>query len=258
MPYVLIERLEPVAIVTLNEPEKRNPLSPFLVRELTEAFQSLANDQEIRALVLTGAGPGFCAGADFRRLQVMSPLEDRAEYNHKLVLNRMIWNYPKPTIAAVNGSAMGAGCNLANWCDVTIAAESAKFGYPEVRLGAAAATVVVSLLRTVGRKKMFELVLSGKAITAFEAEKIGLVNKVVPDKQLLTEAVAMANMFASNSPSAVTFTKELIKSVAEMGYDEGLEYARDIRVLSLLGEGSKERLAAYQAGGRSSEKAKPQ
>lgn len=246
-PLVLEQRKDRIAIVTLNEPEARNPLSPDLVRQLTSVLQRLATDDEVRVVVLTGAGKGFCAGADLRRMRAASPLEDRDEYDEILILNRLLWKYPKPTISAVHGFAMGAGANLMSWCDLALVEEDAKVGYPEVKAGVPSATVIPTLMRTVGRKRMYELVLTGLPIPAAEAAEIGLINRVVPTGSVLDAAVELATSIAAHHPQAVRFTKEIIHTTTDMSFDQSLTYAKDLRVISRLRDDFKVEIS--QGGG---------
>jgi methylglutaconyl-CoA hydratase len=232
---VLLDRQAPIATLTLNEPEARNPLSPGLVDQLTGALRSLADDEQIRVVILTGAGRGFCAGADLRRMRAATPLEDRDEYDSILVLNRMLWEYPKPTIAAVHGFAMGAGANLMSWCDLAVIDEDARVGYPEVRAGVPSATVVPTLMRTLGRKRMYELLLTGAPVTAREALQLGLVNRVAPAGEVMSYARKLAARIEVHSPAAVRLTKEIIKVTTDMPYHQALEYAKDLRVIARLG-----------------------
>ena len=162
-----------VATVTLNEPDARNPLSPGLVDQLKIALRTHADDAEIKAVILVGAGRGFSAGADLRRMRTATPLEDRDEYDEILELTRLLWRYPKPTIAAVHGFALGAGANLMNWCDIAIADEDARIGFPEVKAGVPSATVIPTLMRTVSRKHMYDLVLSAEPSTVARRTRSG-------------------------------------------------------------------------------------
>lgn len=223
-----------VAIVTLNEPEARNPLSPQLVRDLTAALEGAATDDEVRAVVLAGAGKGFCAGADLRRMRAAKPLEDRDEYDEILILNRLLWEFPKPTVAAVHGFAMGAGCNLMSWCDIALVEEDAKLGYPEVKAGVPSATVIPTLMRTVGRKRMYEFVLTGALIPPAAAADCGLVNRTVPVGTVLDEALALARQIAEHHPAAVRFTKDIVRVTTDMPFRQALEHAKEVRVISRL------------------------
>ena len=223
-----------VATVTLNEPEARNPLSPGLVAGLTAALGSLATNESVRAVVLMGAGRGFSAGADLRRMRSASPLEDREEYDRILDLTRTLWRYPKPTIAAVHGFALGAGANLMNWCDIAVADEEARIGFPEVKAGVPAATVLPTLMRTVSRKHMYDLVLSAEPVSASKAYEIGLISRVVPVGTAYETALAMAKKIGTYNPEAVGITKEIIHTTTDMAFDQAIIYAKDVRVIARL------------------------
>jgi methylglutaconyl-CoA hydratase len=231
---VKVEIADAIATVTLNEPEARNPLSPELVVTLTDRLNELANDDAVRAIVLVGAGKGFSAGADLRRMRTARPLEDRDEYDAILELNRAVWNHPKPTIAAVHGFALGAGANLVGWCDLAVMDEEAVIGYPEVRAGVPSATVIPSLMRLVGRKSMFDLILTGVPISATEAQQIGLVTRVAPAGKALPQALDLAGIIASRDPGAVAFTKKIAQTTTDMAYGQAVEYAKEMRVMSRL------------------------
>jgi methylglutaconyl-CoA hydratase len=233
-PLVLLDRDGAVAVVTLNEPNARNPLSPGLVDQLTATLRGLASDDDVRVVILTGAGTGFCAGADLRRMRTATPLEDRDEYDSILVLNRTLWNYPKPTIAAVHGFAMGAGANLMSWCDLVVIDENARIAYPEVRAGVPSATVVPTLMRTLGRKRMYELLLTGDPISAERAAELGMVNIVAPAGTVLATARQLASRIEVHNPDAIRLTKEIIRVTTDMAYPQSLEYAKDLRVISRL------------------------
>jgi methylglutaconyl-CoA hydratase len=246
-PLVRLERRAHVAVVTLDEPARRNPLGPVLVASLTAVLAALESDADVRVVVLTGAGPVFCAGADLRAMRTDSPLEDRRSYDEILRLNRLLWRYRKPTVAAVNGAALGAGANLVAWCDLAVADERATFGYPEVRAGIASATVVASLLRTLGRKALYWLVLTGEPVDAAEAARLGLVNEVVPAGRSLEGALELAALVARHPPHAVAMTKESVQALTDLDYDKSLEHARDIRVLSRLDPAFGEALDRYRS-----------
>lgn len=255
MSCVLVDVADGVATVTLNEPERRNAFSPAMMREITPKLTALAKDDAAVVIVFTGAGTVFSGGADLKEMQVATPLEDRAEYDHILTFNRLVWNYPKVTIAAVNGHAMGGGANLVSWCDLAVADERALFGYPEVRAGIASATVIAGLHKLVNRKEMNELVLTGMPVDANEAKRLGLINRVVPAGTALEAAHALAHQIAQHAPHALGFTKEVLRVTADMEYDKALDYARDVRVLSRLHPEFKARIDRYLA---SRSKAKPQ
>jgi methylglutaconyl-CoA hydratase len=224
----------PVATVILNEPEARNPLSPGLVAQLTAVLAELAQNEQVRAVVLVGAGLGFSAGADLRRMRSASPLEDRDEYDRILDLTRALWHYPKPTIAAVHGFALGAGANLMNWCDIAIADEDTLIGFPEVQAGVPAATVIPTLMRTVSRKQLFDLVLSGQPVSATRAYELGLVSRVVEPGAAYARAVELAVTIAGYHPDAVGITKEIVRTVTDMSFEQAIVYAKDMRVIARL------------------------
>lgn len=245
MSSVLFEQHGAVALLTLNEPERRNAFSPGLMREISPILERLKDDASVTVVVFTGAGKVFSGGADLKEMQVASPLEDRAEYDHILRFNRLVWNYPKVTMAAVNGHAVGGGANLVSWCDLAVSDEKALFGYPEVRAGIASATVIAGLLRHVNRKQMNELVLTGQLINAEKARELGLVNRIVPNGTAVAAAIEWATQIATSAPHAPGFTKEVLRVAADMEYDKALDYARDIRVISRLHPEFRARIDSY-------------
>ena len=231
---LLTEKKPPIAIVTLNEPEKRNPFSPTLVKQMTVALEDIVADEEIVVVIFTGAGSAFSGGADLREMRKATALEDRGEYEHILALNRLVWNYPKVTISAVNGPALGLGAALIGWSDLAIAEERATVGYPEVRAGIASATVIPALLRLIRRKAMNEMLFTGRAVDAREAFRLGLVNRVVANGTSLAAATELALEIAQNAHHGLAFTKEVVRTTTDMEYSKAIEYARDIRVISRL------------------------
>ena len=244
---LLVARKPPIVVLTLHEPEKRNPFSPALVREMISALTEIASDEEVVVVIFTGAGTAFSGGADLREMRKATALEDRGEYEHILTLNRLVWNYPKVTISAVNGPALGLGANLIGWSDLAIAEERATVGYPEVRAGIASATVIPALLRLIGRKAMNEMLFTGRAIDAAEAYRLGLVNRVVENGSSLSAATELALEIAQNAHHGLAFTKEVVRTATDMEYNKALEYARDIRVISRLHPKFQARIDDYLA-----------
>ena len=242
---LLVEHRPPVAVVTLHEPEKRNPFSPILIDELLESLTAIAANEEIVAVVFTGSGAAFSSGADLRVIRKVTPMEDREEYDRILRMNRLIWNYSKVTIAAVNGPALGLGSNLVGWCDLAIAEEGATFGYPEVRAGIASASVVPTLMRVVGRKAMNELLLTGRQISAADAWRLGLVNRVVPDGESRAAAIELGTEVARNTAHGLAFTKDVVRTTMDMEYNKALDYARDVRLISRLHPAFQARMDRY-------------
>jgi len=195
---LLVANQGAVRVLTLNRPEKRNALNTALTQDLLEALRAAEQDESVAAIVLTGAGPGFCAGADlteFKDLQNEDLAEKRAELTMQLhlVFSRM----RKPVVTAINGPAMGGGAGLAIAGDLAVMAENAKLGYPETRHGIVAAIVLGNLVRQVGRKAAFELVSLGEPISAARALQLGMVNRVVPQVDLLAESLVLAERLAA-------------------------------------------------------------
>jgi enoyl-CoA hydratase len=216
--HLLIERDGAVLTITINRPKVLNALNAATIAEIDGAVAEAAADDGIRALVLTGAGDrAFVAGADINELAVQTPVGGREHARSgQAVLNR-IERLGKPVIAAVNGFALGGGCELAMACTLRIAADTAKFGQPEINLGLIPGYAGSQRLpRLVGRGRALELLLTGQQITAEEAWRIGLVNRVVPAARLAEEARTLAQMLASRAPVAVRYILEAVRGGLEM------------------------------------------
>jgi methylglutaconyl-CoA hydratase len=205
----------PAAVIALNRPEKRNALSRGLIAALHAAVRRAAADDAARAVILTAAGTSFCAGMDLDELR--GTVENAAEAElvwddaHRLSeLYRELYELPKPTIAAVPGAAVAGGAGLVTVCDVAVAADTAKFGYPEVRRGLVAAMVLPHLLRHVGERPARHLLLTGELIDAAEAVRIGLINRCVPSERVATVAAEWAAQCAAGGPKALATTKALL------------------------------------------------
>ena len=225
---LLVANQGAVRVLTLNRPEKRNALNTALTQDLLEALRAADQDDSVAAIVLTGAGRGFCAGADlteFKDLQNEDLAEKRAELTMQLhlVFSRM----RKPVVTAINGPAMGGGAGLAIAGDLAVMAENAKLGYPETRHGIVAAIVLGNLVRQVGRKAAFELVSLGEPISAARALQLGMVNRVVPQVDLLAESLVLAERLAAVHRPAMAETKRLFHEVADLSLAEALERGRD-------------------------------
>jgi enoyl-CoA hydratase/carnithine racemase len=225
---LLSENRGAVRILTLNRPDKRNALNTALTRELLQALRAAEADESVGAVVLTGAGPGFCAGADlseFQDLQQEDLAQKRAELTMQLHL--VFSQMKKPVVTAINGPAMGGGAGLAIAGDLAMMAENAKLGYPETRHGIVAAIVLGNLVRQVGRKAAFELVSLGEPISAARALELGMVNRVFPQSDLLAESLALAQRLAAVHRPAMAETKRLFHEVADLPLAEALERGRD-------------------------------
>lgn len=211
---VLYASAGPAAVLTVNRPDKRGALSRALIAALTDAVRRAAADPTARCLILTGGGPAFCAGMDLDELRGTLTAEADQVWDdaHKLsALYELLYTLPKPTIAAVNGAAVAGGAGLVTVCDLAVTVPSAKFGYPEVRRGLVAAMVLPHLLRHVGERAARWLLLTGELIDAAEAQRVGLVNAVVPSDQLLPTANTWAASLAEGGPKALATTKDLLR-----------------------------------------------
>src|SRR3984893_281368 len=216
-----------VATITLNRPEKRNAISFELIDDLVRALSEVAKSDAI-ILILTGAGKAFCSGLDLDNLKALigrTPEQNLADSRTMVSLFRSLYEFPKPTIAAVNGAAIAGGTGLALLCDFTLAAPDAKFGYTEVRIGFVPAIVSTFLLRQVGEKQARDLLLTGRIIGAEEAARIGLINEIVARESLMARARELAAMLIENSPASLHATKRLLTDHARTELDAQIEAA---------------------------------
>ncbi len=242
--YILVERDEHVGIVRLNRPEQLNALNFQLVRELGDALETFDRDETIGCIVITGAGEkAFAAGADIKEMADKSPVEmmiggfeawERLRHIHT------------PLIAAVNGYALGGGCELALHCDMIVASENARFGQPEVAIGIIpGAGGTQRLARTLGKYRTMEMVLTGAQVSAQELANHGLVNRVVPKGEHLTEAIKLAKTVAAQAPIAVRLAKEAVQAAFETSLEEGLEIERKNFFLLFSTEDMREGMRAF-------------
>ncbi|MFI0419200.1 enoyl-CoA hydratase/isomerase family protein [Spongiactinospora sp. 9N601] len=225
-----------VRVITLNRPRVRNALNSELMRRFHQAVDDAVADPDVGAIVITGSGPAFSSGQDLKDAGSGPRPDDLwgryvETIDHDRIYERLS-RVPKPVIAAVNGFAVGGGCALAVSCDVVIAADTARFGYPETNHGIAAVTVAVGLSRVVGRLQALDLLLSGRFIDAAEAHAMGMVTRIVPADDLMTEAVGYAQVVAEKSPTAIRLTKRIFRAVQELDQDHAFEYARDISLMT--------------------------
>ncbi len=220
---LLYEKRQGIGVVTLNRPEKLNALNHTVIAELEDCFLAIQRDAEVRAIILTGAGEkAFVAGADINELAVQTPVEGKhTSQRGQRVLN-LIENLGKPVIAALNGYALGGGCELAMACTLRIAAENARLGQPEVKLGIMPGYAGSQRLpRLVGKGVAMELILPGDQIPSQEALRIGLVNRVVAAAELMPTAVSVARKLIANAPLAVKFSMEAVNHGLEATQGEG-------------------------------------
>jgi enoyl-CoA hydratase len=237
---------EKVGILSINRPKALNALNTEVLQELDVALDDLKKNQEIYVIILTGEGKAFVAGADIGEMQNMTPEEARNFVTLGSKVFRKLELMDKPVIAAVNGYALGGGCELAMACDIIIASEKAKFGQPEVGLGIIPGFAGTQRLsRIVGVKKAKELIFTGKTIGAEEAEKIGMLNKVVPQEELLPYTIDMAKIIASKGQIAVRYAQKAINRGIEADMDTGNAIETDLFALCFANSDQKEGMTAF-------------
>ncbi|WP_203299215.1 enoyl-CoA hydratase [Marinobacter sediminum] len=242
---ILLERHDPVALIRLNRPKVLNALNSELMSELSDLLKDLEQDDEVRAIVITGNEKAFAAGADISEMQAM---DFSRAYREQFISSNweQVTRCRKPVIAAVAGVALGGGCELAMMCDVIIAADSARFGQPEVKLGILpGAGGTQRLTRAIGKAKAMDLCLTGRMMDAEEAERSGLVCRIVPAATLVDEALAMAGQIAQNSLMATMLNKEAVNQAFETSLGTGVDYERRLFWASLDTEDRKEGMAAF-------------
>lgn len=230
--FVNVSYNDKVMIITLHRPEVYNALNTGLMRELKEALLHSNENPDVNCVVLNGAGDAFCTGADIKEFSKQTNNVDAAAERAILTkeVHALIPKLNKPVIASVHNYVFAGGCGIALACDLVVAADNAQFSYPEVKRGFVPAIVSPNLIRLTGRKKAFELLITGKKISAQEAYEIDLVNKVVPTARLEEETLRLASEISNYSLSALTMTKRLFYEVAETPFDEALEKARNANV----------------------------
>lgn len=246
MPYehILVETEPPIGIIRLNRPKVLNALSFDVLREIVDALEKFDKDETIKATVLTGNDDAFSAGADIRELSEATPVS-LIERNQFALWDKLK-KTAKPIIGAVSGYAYGGGCELAMNCDMIVASETAKFGQPEINIGIMpGAGGTQRLTRTIGKFRAMEMILTGQPITAREAEKHGLVNKVVPVESYLLEAKKLAAQISQKAPVAVRLAKEAVLKAFDTPLEEGLQYERRNFYLLFSTEDMKEGMKAF-------------
>ena len=241
---IIVETKDKVGLITLNRPQALNALNSALVAELNQAVDAFEADPNIGAIVITGSDKAFAAGADIKEMQAKTYqevyTEDFISSWERLTRSR------KPVIAAVAGFALGGGCELAMMCDFIIAADTAKFGQPEITLGIIpGAGGTQRLTRFVGKSKAMEMCLTGRMMDAAEAERAGLVSRVVPAADLMAEALKAAGKIAAMSLPAVMMTKETINRAYETTLSEGVRFERRVFHAMFATEDQKEGMAAF-------------
>jgi enoyl-CoA hydratase len=244
--FIIVTKEDGYAIIQFNRPEVLNALNMKLMEELVDAFESLDKENDVRCIILTGNEHAFAAGADIKEMADASAVE--MLLRDQFARWDRIRKIKKPIIAAVSGFALGGGCELAMTCDMVIASESAKFGQPEINIGVIpGAGGTQRLTRAVGKVKAMEMVLTGRMISADEALRWGLINKVVPVESYLQEAKSWAKEIASKPPVAVKLGKESVLKSFDTTIEGGLEFERKNFYLLFASDDQKEGMNAFAA-----------
>lgn len=248
-PLVIREDLGPIAVLTLNRPDRRNALSRALVADLGDRLDAMAAEPILRAVVLTGHGPTFCAGMDLKESTDASPsveAEKRAIDDTRGIADLIgrIHSFPRPTIAAAQGDALAGGAGLALACDFVLMAEGAALGFPEVKRGLVAAIVLHDLVRHVGDRRARDLLLTGRSIPAAEAERWGLINHALPGgASCRDEALALARSLLASAPIATTTTKRLLDEASSL--PSNLRGAAAVSAAVRVGDEAREGMTAF-------------
>jgi methylglutaconyl-CoA hydratase len=228
-----------IATATLNRPEKKNAINDALLDGLTSALDEAKNDRSVRVVILRGAGTDFCSGADLSALQKISEssiYENLEDAEQLAMLFMRIRSMDVPIVAAVHGRALAGGCGLATACDLVLASESARFGYPEVKLGFVPAMVMAILRRNLSEKRAFELITVGNEISAAEAERLGLINHVFEDATFDSEVSSFAGALAKRSATAISLSKKLLYQMDGMTFEKALGAGASINAIARMTE----------------------
>lgn len=250
-PVLLRENAGPIAVLTLNRPAARNSLSEELLHALSDALAAIGADTSVRAVVLAAKGPAFCAGHDLKELtgRRSDPDGGRAYFKHIMTtcstMMQRIVNLPQPVVAAVQGAAAAAGCQLVASCDLAVASTAARFVTPGVDIGLFCSTPMVALSRNIPRKHAMEMLLTGDAVPAEKAETLGLVNQVVPAGGELKAAIELANKVASKSSHVIGIGKAAFYRQLELPLAEAYRYASEVMTENMMARDAEEGICAF-------------
>jgi methylglutaconyl-CoA hydratase len=245
---LLVRRQGAVLTLSLNRPDKRNALSRELIARLADALDAADLDADVRVVVLRGEGRDFCAGADLAELLASAAREVGENEADALKLGELflrIRQLPKPVVAAIQGHALAGGCGLATACDLVVAAESAKFGYPEIQRGFVPAMVLAILRRLVGERVAFDLVGTGRVLTAGEAAELGLVSRVAPDGELERMLASVVDPLSSGSSTALALTKKLLYELDGREFAEGIRLGARVNAIARTTPDFRERIDRF-------------
>ncbi len=248
MSEIIVETENSVQTITLNRPEKRNALNDALINALKNALSEANKDENLRAVVIKGAGKDFCSGADLSALQKIAEsdvLENLWDAENLMELLAMIRKIKIPVIAAVNGRALAGGCGLATACDIVLATKTARFGYPEVKIGFVPAMVMAILQRNLSEKKSFELITQGFEFSADEAEKFGLINRVFDDETFDEDVKDYVSVYQKVSRSAVVLSKKLLYQMDGMNFETSLETGAEVNAIARLTKDCQQGIARF-------------
>lgn len=248
MSEILTEKENSIFTITLNRPEKRNALNDGLINSVKDALRDANKDESLRAILIKGAGKDFCSGADLSALQKIAEsdvIENLWDAENLMELLAMIRKVKIPVIAAVHGRALAGGCGLATACDIVLAAQSARFGYPEVRIGFVPAMVMAILRRNLSEKKSFELITQGFDFSADEAESFGLINRIFADETFDEDVKKYISVYEYVSRSAVVLSKKLLYQMDGMTFDTALETGAEVNAIARLTEDCQKGIAKF-------------
>ena len=240
-----VESDAPIAVVTLNRPERRNALSLELMEELIDCLRTLGRSSEIRAIILAASGPAFCAGHDLSELVNRSIVDYRRVFEVCAQLMALIQEIPQPVIAEVNGIATAAGCQLVATCDLAVASEEAKFATPGVRIGLFCTTPMVALTRAIGRKRALEMLMTGVPIDSRTAMEWGLINRAVPAATIRETAYGLARQISEASPLTVSIGKQAFYAQIDMDQPKAYAYAKEVMSMNSMAEDAQEGMGAF-------------
>ena len=250
-PVLLHDRIGPIAVLTLNRPQQRNGLSEALIGALAAELTIIAADRTVRAVVVAANGPAFCAGHDLKELTAARAAPDRGRATFERVMNdcatmiQAIVALPQPVIAAVNGVATAAGCQLVASCDLAVASSEAQFATPGVDIGLFCSTPMVALTRNVARKHAMEMLLTGNLVAAEDAQRMGLINRLVTPGKEREAAIELAQQIAAKSALTVKIGKQAFYRQAELPLAEAYRYAASVMVENMLARDAEEGIGAF-------------
>ena len=244
-PLLIRRDTDGIATLRFNRPEARNPLSRAMIGALTDALAAIKDDPAVKVVVLAGAGTAFCAGHDLAELRKLNPADTRALFDACSAMMLAMTRLPQPVIARVHGPAVAAGCQLVATADLAIAATPATFATPGVNIGLFCSTPMVALSRTVGRKKAMEMLLTGRALKAADAEAAGLINMAVTAEQLDETVYGLAHVIANKSAKILAIGKRAFYEQIELGMSDAYAYAGAVMAKNMLEEDATEGIDAF-------------